>query len=318
MTIIKGNIKELKPLHEPVALTFGNFDGVHKGHIHLFRILKEKAQNKNLKTAVLTFDPHPNSLFEKSGFKPLQTETGKIKHLENQGMDYIVIQNFDRTFSHVSKEDFLKEYLTIFFKLRFLLFGYNLFFGRKGEGDFDFTRHFLKNRNIEAHQTTALNEDNEIISSSKIRYLLLKGEIEKANRKLGYSFSVEGKVVKGKSFGKTLGFPTANLEEIFCLTPSQGVYAGWVKLSNKKRPAVMNIGKNPSVREDGIFSLECHIPGFHGNLYDKKLCFNFEKKLRDEKKFSNLDELKNQIRKDVDEAKKIFNQFQSTLHSILS
>ena len=142
MTVIKGNIRELKPLNKPVALTLGNFDGVHRGHIHLLQTLKKKAQSEHLKTAVLTFNPHPYSLLGQSHFKPLQTETVKIKHLENQGVDYVVIQNFDRSFSNVSKEDFLNKYIMHFFELRFLLFGYDFSFGRKGEGNFDFTKHF--------------------------------------------------------------------------------------------------------------------------------------------------------------------------------
>ena len=117
-------------------------------------------------------------------------------------------------------------------------------------------------------------------------------------------------MVKGKSLGKKLGFPTANLEEISCLIPSQGVYAGWTDFSDKRKLALMNIGKNPSVQGQGKISLECHIPDFCGNLYNQRLCFYFEKKLRDEKNFLNWDDLKNQIRKDVEEARKLsFNQF---------
>ncbi len=307
MVIIKGNIRELKPLKEPVALTLGNFDGVHRGHVHLLGILREKAHHRGLKTALLTFAPHPCSLLENPHFKPLQTETMKMKHLKKQGVDYVVVQDFDRVFSDVSKENFLDQYLMFFFELRFLLFGYDFSFGRKGEGDFDFARHFFKTRSVEIYKSGTFGEGDDIVSSSKIRDLLAGGEIEKANQKLGYSFSLEGKVVKGKALGKELGFPTANLEEIPCLIPGQGVYAGWVDLFDEKKLAVMNIGQCPSIQDQGKISVECHIPDFHGHLYNQKLCFCFAGKLRDEKKFLNWDDLKNQIRQDVNQARRIVN-----------
>ena len=206
MIVIKGNIRELEPLTEPVALTLGNFDGVHKGHIHLLQILREKAHDQGLKMVVMTFDPHPHSLLGNSHFKPLQTETMKMKHLEKQGVDCVVIQNFDRLFSDVSKEDFLSQYLMSFFELRFLLFGYDFSFGRKGEGDFDFTGHFLKNRNIGIYQSRAFREDGEVVSSSKIRDLLTGGKIEKAKQETWLFIFCGGKGGQGEVFGEKIGF----------------------------------------------------------------------------------------------------------------
>ena len=305
MIVIKGNISKLEPLTEPLALTVGNFDGVHRGHSYLLQSLKKEAYCRGVKTAILTFDPHPHSLLKTSSFKPLQTRTMKTKHLEKQNLDYLIIQNFDRKFSDVPKEDFLGQYLMNFFEIRFLLFGYDFYFGRKGEGNFDFAKRFLRDKNIECHQSGIFKKDGQIVSSSRIRDFLTRGEIEKANRNLGYPFSIEGKVVRGKSLGQKLGFPTANLQEVYNFIPRQGVYAGWANWANEKRLAVMNIGLCPSIREQKEISLECHIPNFCGNLYNQKFRFHFIKKLRDEKKFPSLNELKNQIKQDLEEVQKM-------------
>ena len=307
MLVIKGNIQRLRPLSVPVALTVGNFDGVHRGHTDLLQSLKKTAFNRGLKTALLSFEPHPQSLLDNPSFKPIQTENMKIRELEKQGLDFLVIQNFDKKFASVSKKDFLTQYLLIFFNIHFFLFGYDFCFGRKGKGDFDFTKNFLKNKKeIGLEKARAFETEQGIVSSSKIRNLLNQGQVEKANENLGRPFSLEGKVTRGRSLGKKLGYPTANLKNISCLIPSPGVYAGWVILNDKKRPAVMNIGQRPSIQEQKKeISSECHIINFCGNLYDQKLCFYFIKKLRDEKKFSNLDNLKKQIKKDVLEAAKI-------------
>ena len=323
MVLIEGNIATLDSLPEPVALTVGSFDGVHRGHVHLLQTLKKEAAHRNLKTAVLTFDPHPNSLLENSQFKALQTKSMRLEHLRRQAVDYLVVQDFSKAFSVISREDFLRQYLLRFFSLRFVLFGYDFRFGWKGQGDFDFANLFFKNRGIGIDQARAFREKDEILSSSKIRDLLSKGKIEEANQFLGYPFSLEGTVVKGQLMGRKLGFPTANLEEVCVLVPGQGVYAGWVFLEGQKRLAVMNIGRRPTIQKTGnqnrvqserlqsivqekIF-LECHIPDFSGDLYNCKLCFTFARKLRNERKFSSLDELKNQIQKDVDEAKRALN-----------
>ena len=321
MVLIKGDIATLDSLPEPVALTVGSFDGVHRGHVHLLQTLKKEAAHRNLKTAVLTFDPHPNSLLENSQFKALQTKQMRLEHLQRQAVDYLVVQDFSKTFSGISREDFLRQYLLRFFLLRFVLFGYDFRFGWKGQGDFDFANLFFKNRGIEIHQVRAFREKNEILSSSKIRDLLSKGKIKEANQFLGYPFSLEGRVVKGQLMGRKLGFPTANLEEVSVLVPGHGVYAGWVFVEDQKRLALMNIGRRPTirgtenqnrVRSEGMQSivqkeifLECHIPDFSGDLYNRRLCFAFARKLRNERKFSSLDELKRQIQRDVEEAKRV-------------
>ena len=205
MLVIKGNIQKLRPLSLPVALTVGNFDGVHRGHSQLIQSLKKKAGSRKLKTALLSFEPHPQSLLDNPSFRPLQTEDMKIRELKKQGLDFFVVQNFDKNFASVSKQSFLTQYLLTFFNIHFFLFGYDFCFGRRGEGNFDFTKNFLKNKEIELEKAKIFKTKQGIVSSSKIRDLINRGQIEKANENLGTPICPGGEGYQRKGFGKTAG-----------------------------------------------------------------------------------------------------------------
>lgn len=303
MEIFEGEIIKHRLLSEGLALTIGNFDGVHKGHVSLIRQLQEQGKLRKLRTAVLTFDPHPSQYFQEKNFRVLSEKADKIAKISQLGIETLFIQNFDKKFADLSKEDFLRQYLLKSLSPQWVLFGYDFRFGKGGLGDFCYANETLKVVGVGLGQGVPLKENGDVISSSLIRRKIQDTEVEMANQLLGYGYRIKGKVVSGRGLGRQMGFPTANLAEVSVLIPGSAVYVGWAWVSGKKKKAVLNIGNRPTVENTLAVHVECHILDFSEDLYGQCLQFEFVKKLRGEVKFPSIKALQKQIMADIEDAR---------------
>ncbi len=299
MKLIDGleNIKQKIPY--PV-LTLGNFDGVHLGHQALFKMLQERAKKKKGTSVVFTFVPHPLSVIApERAPKLLTTYKDKIKLIENCGIDLIVCAHFTKEFAKIKAEDFISNVLCEIFDVKEIFIGSNYLFGKGRKG----SPILLKKMGKELGFTvTVLNEiqvDKATISSSKIRNLIAKGSVDEAARFLGRKYCVEGIVVEGAKRGKSLlNIPTANLLTANELLPKDGVYAVTVEVDGEEYGGATNIGYNPTFA-DKKYSFETHILDFDRYLVGKTIRVSFVKRIRDEIKFSEINQLATQLRKDI-------------------
>jgi riboflavin kinase/FMN adenylyltransferase len=299
---LKVNSKCLKDLpcyerlEEEHAITVGVFDGVHLGHQYLLKKLIENAQRRGLKGCVLSFYPHPSKVLS-PGQQPceLTDPLERAERILRLGIDRVVFINFDRAFSRIRAEDFLKHVLFERLRCRYLLVGYDWRFGYRREGEVELAKEMGQRLGFEVETAEPFYKNGHIISSTYIRRLLHSGRLEEASEYLGENYWVRRKVVRGSGRGSSLGYPTANLgpSENLCL--KEGVYAVRV---NERFLGVANYGFRPTF--DGKTKvLEVHILDFEGNLRGERLKVEFLSFLREEKKFSSKDELIKQIERDI-------------------
>lgn len=296
--------------HKPTIVTIGTFDGVHVGHRKILEQIIAAAKSKDCESLVLTFFPHPRMVLQVgTEMKQLNTLNEKIALLENLGVDHLVVHPFDKEFSRLTAEDFVKEVLVDTFKLKKIIIGYDHRFGRNRTADINDLTEFGNTFGFEVEQISA-QEINEVsISSTKIRTALTEGNIELANDYLGYDYSLTGIVTKGKQLGRTIGYPTANisLEEDYKLIPQNGVYVAKSILSGQTVYGMMNIGNRPTV--DGTtLTIEVHYFDFDQDLYDQKITVSLLKRMRNEQKFDSLEALKNQLAFDKSNAQGYISQ----------
>jgi riboflavin kinase/FMN adenylyltransferase len=221
--------------------------------------------------------------------------------LEDAKIDHLIIIEFTRQFSNIKACDFINEVLVNKIGTKHLVIGYNHHFGRRGEGDFKTIKKCAESLDIIVEQAQGFQTEEGAISSSIIREALLSGKLDEANKWLGYSYSVTGMIVKGRQLGRTIGFPTANIlpNDQYKLIPAAGVYAVEVYLDDIKYPGMLSIGSNPTVNSDNkIRSIEVHILNFDHDVYGRKISVKFRKRLRDEKKFDNTEQLAKQMELD--------------------
>ena len=292
-------------LHSPVV-TLGIFDGVHLGHIALLDYLVARTKETRSESVVITFSPHPRLVLDRntSGLFFLTTIDEKKDLLKNAGIDHLIIIEFTKEFSNISACDFIKDILVGKIATKNLIIGYDHHFGRKGEGDFNTIKECAKDLDFSVEQVQGFKTAEGIISSSAIREALLSGNLDDANKWLGYSYSLTGTVIEGRRIGRDIGFPTANIKPIsdHKLIPCNGVYAVEVFLGHLKYPGMLSIGTNPTVNTDpGFRSIEVHVLNFEGNIYGHEISVVFRKRLRDEKKFDNLQQLTEQMNNDKNE-----------------
>jgi riboflavin kinase / FMN adenylyltransferase len=292
-------------LRNPVV-TLGIFDGVHKGHRALLDFLVSRAKEQNVEAVVLTFSPHPRIVLDQNPGKLsfLTTLEEKTTLLRKANIDHLVIIEFNKEFSNIRACDFVKDILVEKIGTKHLIIGYNHHFGRKGEGDFNTIKQCAESLDFIVEQVPGLKADEGTISSSLIREALLSGKLDEANKWLGYSYSVIGKVVKGRQIGRSIGFPTANIEsdDSFKLIPANGVYAVEVEINGKTYPGMLSIGTNPTVNDDtSLRSIEVYILNFNEDIYGKAVKVIFRKRLRDEKKFDSITQLSEQMELDKDQ-----------------
>ncbi len=281
--------------------TIGYFDGIHLGHKKIIKELVNQAKLNGGKSVLITFWPHPKIVLKKdTNIHFLLSKEDKYKFLKNEGIDIIYLIEFTKDFSKVKAEKFIQEYLVKRLKINKLIIGYNHCFGYNREGNFNYLE---KNRgkyhfNIQEIKKEEIN-NNFDISSSSIRKEIHEGNLKKANVMLGYNFFIKGKVIKGDGIGKKIGYPTANIllldkEKII---PGNGVYVCKIFIENKYYGGMLNIGFRPTVNGKER-RIEIHIFGLNYDLYDKILKIILIHKIRDEIKFTTLDELKVQLGKD--------------------
>lgn len=282
------------------CVTIGSFDGLHKGHMSILKQLVEEASQKGLKSLVFTFDPHPRTVLSQGApLQLLSTLEEKKNNLEQLGIDYLVIFPFDLEFSRLSARDFVTTILVKGLHTKKIIIGYDHRFGRNRNADIDDLIEFGKEFNFEVQQIQAKQIDAISISSTKIRNALQEGSISTANSYLGYHYCLSGTVVKGNQLGRTLGYPTANIQvdESLKLIPYQGVYIAKSTIDNEEVYGMMNIGTKPTV--DGkVQSIEIHYFNFEQNLYDRSLKIELLHRLRDEQKFETIKQLEEQLQID--------------------
>jgi len=282
------------------VLTIGTFDGLHIGHQKIIERLTKNAKKQNLQSVVLTFFPHPRMVLQKkSNIKLLNTINEKIELFTKYKLEALIIHPFDKIFSELSAEEFVKNILIEKLNIKKIVIGYDHRFGKNRTAGIDELIVFGKKHYFEVEQIPAQEIDEILISSTKIRKALADGDIVLANSFLGYDYFFDAKIVHGRKIGKTLGFPTANLEipEDYKLIPKTGIYIVRVLLDNQHFKGMMSIGTNPTVK--GIEqTIEVNILDFDQDIYNKKIRVYFLEKIRDEQKFASIEDLKTQMQKD--------------------
>jgi riboflavin kinase/FMN adenylyltransferase len=282
------------------VVTLGIFDGVHRGHQTLLSTLVSRAREAKGESVVITFSPHPRLVLEQDHNKLsfLTTMEEKKVLLKNSNVDHLIIIEFSKQFSKIHACDFVEDILVKKIGTKHLILGYNHHFGTKGEGDFKTIKLCAESLDFSVEQVQGFHTEEGAISSSSIRDALLSGKLDTANNLLGYFYSVSGTVVGGRQIGRSIGFPTANIKpsDQYKLIPGNGVYAVEVQIAGKIFPGMLNIGSNPTVNKDTMErSIEVHILKFEGNIYGKEISVVFRKRLRDEKKFENINQLADQM-----------------------
>lgn len=290
----------------PLAVTIGQFDGIHLGHLSLLNKTQEEGKIKNYKTAVITFYPHPDLVLNKNTKNSyLLNFEGKKNILSKLGFDYLIIIDFNLDIANMTPQEFIEKFL-IKQNVKEVIVGKDFIFGKNGSASGnDITK--LSNDLINTIVMDEIKINNNKISSSKIKSLLLEGKVFEVKNMLGRYYSIEGIVGYGKQIGKKIDVPTANLEYDFeYALLKKGVYATAIKVDNELYCGITNYGNNPSFNYSKKKTLETHILDFSKNIYESKMRVYFIKYLRDEIKFSSIDDFKSQIKKDINSAKKIF------------
>ncbi len=305
MEVINGIDNIIRPFSNPV-LTIGNFDGVHVGHISLFRRVKALAKGLKGESIIVTFNPHPIKVICPGNGPPLITpHEQKLQLIEEAGIDVFIVIEFTREFAKLSAHDFVQNILHEKIGARAVVVGPDYRFGHKREGDIPFLSQMGEKLDFEVHVVSDLTANGREVSSSSIRDFVIGGDLESAREMLGRDYQVTGQVVPGRDRGgRLLGFPTANLKLIDELTPKPGVYATEVIIDGHRHEGATNIGYSPTF-SNGTFSVETHILDFSEDIYGKMIQVRFIERLRDEKTFSGPEELSMQIRKDAEKARKV-------------
>lgn len=287
-------------------ISIGTFDGIHKGHQKILKRLENIKHQKQLKSIVFTFYPHPRKIVSPANnpIKILSTKKEKIQLLHAYNIDYLIFCPFTPAFASIEPEAFV-HYLASQLNVKYIIVGYDHKFGKDRKGDIHTFLSLQSKYNFEVEQIPAETVNEINISSTKIRNFLLNGEIDQANDLLGYNYFITGKVVEGKKLGTSINVPTANIfiEDTDKLIPANGVYCTEVTIGNKSYKSVTNIGINPTTDNDTRTKIEVHILNFSKNIYHQEIQVSFIKKIRDEKKFSSIPELQAQIMKDIETCK---------------
>ena len=282
------------------ASSIGTFDGVHAGHQKIIKRLVDSAQANNLESVILTFFPHPRMVLQKeSGIKLINSIEERTNILKQTGVDHLVIHPFTMQFSRITAREFVKEILVEKLKAKKVIIGYDHRFGRNRTANINDLKKFGQEFDFEVEEITRQDIEEVAVSSTKIRTALEEGRVEKANNYLQHPFSLEGEVVKGRGLGKEFNYPTANIEiaEEYKLIPKNGVYVVRSRIEGENYFGMMSIGTNPTVGGTSR-TIESFFFKLDKNLYGKRLKIDLLVRIRDEKKFSSIEELKLAMRQD--------------------
>ncbi|TDP58881.1 bifunctional riboflavin kinase/FAD synthetase [Flavobacterium dankookense] len=286
--------------NKKTIITIGTFDGVHIGHKKILEKITQHSNQNKFESIVLTFFPHPRIVLQTGlDMKQLNTINEKVSLIRNVGIDNLVIHPFDKVFSQLTAEDFVKKVLVDKFNIQKIIIGHDHRFGKNRTADINDLIAFGKKYNFEVEQITAEEIEEVAISSTKIRNALSEGNIKLANKYLGYNYTINGIVIKGNQLGRTIGFPTANIEikEDYKLVPLNGVYIVQTLIDNEIVFGMMNIGTKPTVGGTSQ-SIEVHFFDFNDDIYDKTIEISFLERIRDEQKFESIELLKKQLSDD--------------------
>ena len=293
--------RHINQKYPPSFLTIGNYDGIHLGHQAILKKLISESRGNNLLSSVMTFEPHPREFFSpKRAPKRIISLREKLEYFDESKIDQVFIVNFNDEFSCKSYLDFI-EILKKNIQAKKIIIGNDFRFGKHREGNID----KLKENSVDVCVMNKIEYKGERVSSTIIRDSLAAGDLERAAMLLGRSYSISGKVVHGDKRGREIGFPTANIHMFHNRPPLKGVFA--VKLNNMY--GVANLGVRPTIAGFSKLNLEVHLFNFSKNIYGKHAHVTFLKKIRDEKKFENIDALKKQIQIDIDNVKKFFKEY---------
>jgi riboflavin kinase/FMN adenylyltransferase len=286
-------------------VSIGNFDGVHRGHQSMIRVLTRLAAEKDVPAVIFTFDPHPIALLRPcQSPPPLSTAERKLELLERTGVDAVLVYPTDRTLLNLSARDFFDKIVLHSLDVRGLVEGPNFFFGHDRAGSIPTLQEFCWNTERELQVVPPLTVGDNVVSSTRIRQLIVDGRVREAGELLGYDYRVSGTVVRGAERGRTIGFPTANLEGIRTVLPRDGVYAARVHVGAAWHVAGVNIGPNPTFA-DQERKFEAHLDGYSGDLYGARLAIELIDRIRDTVRFDGVDALKRQLADDMDRARAI-------------
>lgn len=297
----------------PSVVTIGTFDGVHIGHQKIIKKLTKKASKENLISVVLTFFPHPRMVLQQNpNIELLNTIAERKEILSALELDFIYIKRFTKEFSELSARDFVKTVLVDTLHAKYVIIGYDHQFGKDRSANIDDLRKFGAEFGFQVEEISAQDVEEVAVSSTKIRTALKTGDITTANSYLGYSYYINGTVVRGKGFGKKMEFPTANIHvpDAYKLIPKDGVYVVSSMYQDQVIYGMMNIGNNPTFDADKK-TIEAHFFDFNEDLYGQDLKIMFLDRLRDEHKFESVEALIEQLRRDRTKAQ----QFIATLNA---
>ncbi|WP_435261087.1 bifunctional riboflavin kinase/FAD synthetase [Tenacibaculum sp. nBUS_03] len=285
-------------------VTIGTFDGVHIGHQKIIKKLVEDAKSANMKSVLLTFFPHPRMVLQKEvSIQLINTIKERTKYLEKLGLDYLIIHPFSKEFSRLTALDFVRDILVNQLNTSKLIIGYDHHFGKNREGNIEQLTEYSQLYDFSVEEIPAQDINDVSVSSTKIRKALLNGKLKTANKYLGYSFPLAGKVVDGKKLGSKIGFPTANISisENYKLIPKTGVYVVKSSINNELFFGMMNIGNRPTVNGKNK-TIEVHFFDFNQDIYNQKISVDLLYFVRDEQKFDSINDLKQQLKNDKETA----------------
>ena len=292
------------------VVTIGTFDGLHHGHQKILKRLINSSKNKNLSSVVLTFFPHPRIILNKyNDIKMIDTLDEKILHINKIGIDSLIIHPFDKNFSLLSANQFIKDYLVEKLKMKHIIIGYDHRFGKGREASVTDLKNYASDYDFTVEEIQAQEIEKIAISSTKVRNSINNGDLKTTEKYLGRYFNLTGKVIKGDGLGKKIMYPTANIfiKEKYKIIPKDGVYLIKTFIKNKLYNGMMNIGHRPTIGANEK-SLEVHLFNFNKDIYGEQISVDIISKIRDEKKFSSIEALKDQLVKDENHCLKLINK----------
>lgn len=284
-------------------VSIGNFDGVHRGHQSMIAVLTRSAREHDAPAVIFTFDPHPIALLRPGQSPPpLSTTERKIELLSNFGVDAVVVYPTDQALLGLSPQEFFDRILLGRLEARGLVEGPNFFFGQGRSGNIETLGEFCAAARMSLQIVPPVSVGDQLVSSTEIRRMICDGRVRDAASLLGYPYGISGTVVRGAERGRTIGFPTANLEGVRTVIPRDGVYAGRALAGAKWYPAGINVGPAPTFA-DQERKLEVHLADFSGDLYGARIAVEFLDRLRDTTRFASVDDLKAQLTRDLDQVR---------------
>jgi riboflavin kinase / FMN adenylyltransferase len=302
MRIVRG-LESVPPESRPSAVALGIFDGVHLGHRAILGTALTRARADGLEAVACTFDPHPMEVLQPDRApRPITTLEERLALIGETGIDAVVVLAFTRDLAAVEPEAFVKEVLLERLRAREIVVGYNHRFGRGARGDARLLQELAPRMGFQAHVVPPMTVEGAPVSSSEIRAALQRGDVTRAARDLGRPYSIAGPVTSGAGRGRTLGFPTANVESERPVLVARGVYRGRMLVDDAAHPAVVNVGVRPTFGETTL-AVEAHLLDFSGDLYGRRVRLEFLERLREEMRFPSVEALKAQVARDIESAR---------------